>query len=135
VTPPEIHWISEAAVLAIHDAQLAEHGGASGLRDESLLLSALARPRNIATYGTPDLADLAAAYAVGIARNHAFVDGNKRTAIIVAAGAFLPLNGYEITATNEEMVRVMLTVADGSISEPDMAAWFREWMHPLRPEF
>ncbi len=105
------------------------------MRDESLLLSALARPRNIATYGTPDLADLAAAYAVGIARNHAFVDGNKRTAIIVAAGAFLPLNGYEITATNEEMVRVMLTVADGSISEPDMAAWFREWMHPLRPEF
>ena len=128
MTPPEIRWVSEAVVLAIHDEQLAEHGGASGLRDESLLLSALARPRNIATYGTPDLADLAAAYAAGIARNHAFVDGNKRTAIIVAAGVFLPLNGYEITATNEEVVRLMLGVADGSISEQDMAARFREWM-------
>jgi death-on-curing protein len=131
VNPPEIRWISATAVSAIHDAQLAEHGGATGLRDESLLLSALARPRNIATYGTPDLADLAAAYAVGIARNHAFVDGNKRTAIIVAAGAFLPMNGYEITATNEEVVTVMLAVADGSISEQNLAAWFREWMRPV----
>ena len=127
----EIQWVSEAVVLAVHDAQLAEHGGAPGLRDESLLLSALARPRNIATYGTPDSADLVAAYAVGIARNHAFVDGNKRTAIIVAAGAFLPMNGYEITATNEEVVTVMLAVADGSISEQNLAAWFREWMRPV----
>ena len=127
----EIQWVSEAVVLAVHDAQLAEHGGAPGLRDESLLLTALARPRNIATYGTPDSADLVAAYAVGIARNHAFVDGNKRTAIIVAAGVFLPLNGYEITATNEEVVRVMLTVADGSMSETELAAWFREWMRAV----
>ena len=127
----EIQWVSEAVVLAVHDAQLAEHGGAPGLRDESLLLSALARPRNIATYGTPDSADLAAAYAVGIARNHAFVDGNKRTAIIVAAGVFLPVNGYELAATNEEMVRVMLAVADGSMPEIKLAAWFREWMRPL----
>jgi len=131
VNPPEIRWVSEAVVLAIHDAQLAEHGGAAGLRDESLLLSALARPRNIAAYGTPDLADLAAAYAVGIARNHAFVDGNKRTAIIVAAGVFLPVNGYEITATNEEVVRVMLAVADGSMPEVKLAAWIREWMRPV----
>lgn len=131
MNPTEIRWVSESVVLAIHDAQLAEHGGATGLRDESLLLSALARPRNIATYSTPDLADLAAAYAVGIARNHAFVDGNKRTAIIVAAGVFLPLNGYEITATNEEVVRVMLTVADGSMSETELAAWFREWMRAV----
>jgi death-on-curing protein len=127
----EIQWVSEAVVLAVHDAQLAEHGGAPGLRDESLLLSALARPRNIATYGTPDSADLVAAYAVGIARNHAFVDGNKRTAIIVAAGVFLPVNGYELAATNEEMVRVMLAVADGSMPEIKLAAWFREWMRPL----
>ena len=131
MNPTEIRWVSESVVLAIHDAQLAEHGGATGLRDESLMLSALARPRNIATYSTPDLADLAAAYAVGIARNHAFVDGNKRTAIIVAAGVFLPLNGYEITATNEEVVRVMLTVADGSMSETELAAWFREWMRAV----
>jgi death-on-curing protein len=127
----EIQWVSEAVVLAVHDAQLAEHGGAPGLRDESLLLTALARPRNIATYGTPDSADLVAAYAVGIARNHAFVDGNKRTAIIVAAGVFLPVNGYELAATNEEMVRVMLAVADGSMPEIKLAAWFREWMRPL----
>lgn len=127
----EIHWVSEAVVLAVHDEQLAEHGGAAGVRDRSLLQSALARPRNIATYGKPDLADLAAAYAVGIARNHAFVDGNKRTAIIVAAGVFLPVNGYELTVTNEDMVRVMLAVAEGSMPEPRLAAWFRERMRPI----
>ncbi len=127
----EIHWVSEAVVLAVHDEQLAEHGGAAGVRDRSLLQSALARPRNIATYGKPDLADLAAAYAVGIARNHAFVDGNKRTAIIVAAGVFLPVNGYELTVTNEDMVRVMLAVAEGSMPEPRLAAWFRERMLPI----
>jgi death on curing protein len=124
-------WVSEAVVFALHDEQLAEHGGASGVRDESLLLSALARPRNIAAYGTPDLANLAAAYAVGIARHHAFVDGNKRTAIVVAAGVFLPLNGYELIASNEEIVRVMLSVADGSMQEEALAAWFRQWMRPL----
>jgi death on curing protein len=132
VTQKEIHWVSEAVVLAIHDEQLAEHGGAPGLRDESLLLSALARPRHIATYANPDLADLAAAYAAGIARNHAFVDGNKRTAIVVAAGAFLPANGYELTATNEGLVAVMLGVADGSVPEPDLAAWFRQWMSEIK---
>ena len=127
----EIHWVSETVVLAVHDQQLSEHGGALGLRDKSLLLSALARPQNIAAYANPDLADLAAAYAVGIARNHAFVDGNKRTAIVTAAGVFLPINGCELTATNEEMVRVMLAVAEGSMSEVKLAAWFREWMRPI----
>ena len=131
MTRSEIHWVSEAVVLAIHDEQIAEHGGARGLRDKSLLLSAPTRPQNIATYATPDLADLAAACTVGIARNHAFVDGNKRTAIVVAAGAFLPLNGYELIASNEDLVRVMLRVADGSISEQDLSVWFREWMRPL----
>jgi death-on-curing protein len=130
----EIRWVSESVVLALHDEQLAEHGGAPGIRDNSLLLSALARPRNIAAYASPDLADLAAAYAVGIARNHAFIDGNKRTAIVVAAGVFLPLNGYELTASNEEIVRVMLAVADGSLLEDQLAAWFREWMRPLHQE-
>jgi death on curing protein len=133
VSQPEIRWVSETVVFALHDAQLAEHGGAPGVRDQSLLLSALARPRNIATYGTPDLTDLAAVYAVGIARNHAFVDGNKRTAIVVAAGVLLPINGYELTASNEELVRAMLAVADGSLAESELAAWFRQWMRPIRP--
>jgi death on curing protein len=131
VSNSEIRWVSDSVVVALHDEQLAEHGGASGIRDKSLLLSALARPRNIAAYTSPDLADLAAAYAVGIARNHAFVDGNKRTALVVAAGVFLPLNGYELTATRDEIVRVMLTVADGTLPEVALAAWFREWMRPL----
>jgi death on curing protein len=133
VSTPEIRWVSEAVVFALHDEQLAEHGGAPGVRDQSLLLSALARPRNIATCETPDLADLAAAYALGIARNHAFVEGNKRTAVVVAAGVFLPLNGYELTATNAEIVRVMLAVADGSMPETSLAAWFREWMRAIPP--
>lgn len=130
----EIRRVLESVVLALHDEQLAEHGGAPGVRDHSLLLSALARPRNIATYSNPDLADLAAAYAAGIARNHAFVDGNKRIAIVVAAGVFLPLNGYELTASNEEIVRIMLAVADGSMAEPKLAAWFRKWMRPIPKE-
>jgi death on curing protein len=134
MTRSEIRWVSEAVVLAVHDAQLAEHGGVSGLLDQSLLLSALARPRNISTYGKPDLADLAAAYTIGIARNRAFVDGNKRTAIVVAGGVFLPVNGYELSAESKEVVRVMLAVADGSISEPQLAAWFREWMRALAEE-
>ena len=130
----QTRWVSELVVLALHDEQLAEHGGAPGVRDRSLLLSALARPQNIAAYASPDLADLAAAYAVGIARNHAFVDGNKRTAILVAAGVFLPLNEYEVTVTNEEIVRVMLAVADGTLPEDQLAAWFRGWMRPTPPE-
>jgi death-on-curing protein len=131
VTRQEIRLVLESVVVALHDEQLAEHGGAPGVRDESLLLSALARPRNIAAYATPDLADLAAAYAVGIARNHAFIDGNKRTAIVVAAGVFLPLNGYELAASNQDIVRVMLAVADGSLPEDQLAARFREWMRPI----
>ncbi len=121
----EWRWVSEDVVLAIHDEQLAEHGGMKGLRDESLLLSALARPQNLAAYGNPDAADLAASYAFGIARNHAFIDGNKRTALVVAAGVFLPLNGYRLTASDGETVRVMLSVADGSVPEEELASWFR----------
>ncbi|MGA7522526.1 MAG: type II toxin-antitoxin system death-on-curing family toxin [Acidobacteriaceae bacterium] len=131
MTGAEIRWVLESVVLALHDEQIAEHGGAAGLRDESLLLSALARPRNMAAYGDPDRADLAAAYTVGIARNRAFVDGNKRTAIVVAAGVFLPLNDYELNASNEDIVRTMLAVADGSLAEDRLAAWFREWMRPI----
>jgi len=134
VSQGEWRWVSEEVVLAIHDEQLAEHGGMTGLRDESLLLSALARPQNLAAYATPDIADLAASYAVGIARNHAFIDGNKRTALVVAAGVFLPLNGYKLTASNGEMVRTMLAVADGTMSESELAVWFRTYIRQLPPE-
>jgi death-on-curing protein len=122
--------VSEDVVLAVHDEQLAEHGGLAGLRDRSLLLSALARPQHLATYEKPDLADLAASYAVGIARNHPFLDGNKRTALVTAAGVFLPLNGYELTASDGETVRVMLLVAEGSLSEPEFADWLRTYIRP-----
>lgn len=130
----EWRWVSEDVVLAIHDEQLAEHGGMKGLRDESLLFSALARPQNLAAYGSPDFADLAASYAMGIARNHAFIDGNKRTALVVAAGVFLPLNGYRLSASDGETVRVMLTVADGTMAEQDLALWFRTHAKPLPSE-
>lgn len=130
----EWRWVSEDVVLAIHDEHLAEHGGMKGLRELSLLLSALARPQNLAAYGTPDIADLAASYAVGIARNHAFIDGNKRTALVVAAGVFLPLNGYKLIASDGETVRVMLLVADGSMAERELASWFRTHAKPLPSE-
>ena len=125
-------WVAESVVYAIHDEQIAEHGGPAGLRDSALLLSALARPKHLEAYGdNPDAAALAAAYAVGIARNHPFLDGNKRTAIVVAGGVFLPLNGYEIVAENAEMVRVMVGVADGQVSEAELAVWFRTYMREL----
>jgi len=125
------YWVAENAIYAIHDEQIAEHGGPAGVRDKALLLSALARPQNLVAYGNPDIADLAAAYAVGIARNHPFLDGNKRTAIVVAGGVFLPLNGYELVADNREIVRVMLAVAEGLMADAELAAWFRTYMKAL----
>lgn len=124
-------WAAENAIYAIHDEQIAEHGGLAGVRDKALLLSALARPKNLEAYGKPDIADLAAVYAVGIARNHPFLDGNKRTAIVVAGGVFLPLNGYELVADNREIVRVMLAVAEGLMADAELAAWFRTYMKAL----
>jgi death-on-curing protein len=106
----------------------------AGLRDRSLLLSALARPQHLVAYGSPDIADLAASYAVGIARNHAFIDGNKRTALVVAAGVFLPLNGYKLTASDGETVRAMLAVADGTMSEPELAIWLRVYLRRRKTE-
>ncbi|MGA2207526.1 MAG: type II toxin-antitoxin system death-on-curing family toxin [Terracidiphilus sp.] len=123
-------WIKEGSVLAIHDEQIAEHGGLAGVRDLALLLSALARPQNLAAYGNPDIADLAAAYAVGIARNHAFLDGNKRTAW-VAAETFLLKNGYELMARDQDAVTTMLAVADGTMPEPEFAVWLRTYIRPL----
>jgi death on curing protein len=124
-------WLSCAAVLAVHGEQLAEHGGAPGLRDESLLDSALARPQHAAAYGEPDAAGLAAAYAFGITRNHPFVDGNKRTGF-VAAATFLLLNGFELDAAEREVVEHVWRLADGSLSEDELAAWLRANLRPLR---
>jgi death on curing protein len=125
-------WVEEDVVFAIHDEQIAEHGGLAGIRDKALLLSALARPQHLANYENPDIADLAASYAVGIARNHPFLDGNKRTAFVVAAGVFLPLNGYWLIASGGEKVRVMLSVANASMPEDELASWFRANIESLK---
>jgi len=117
-------WVETRDVLAIHDMQLSEHGGAEGVRDPGLLESALARPRNLAAYGEPDAAALAAAYAFGIEKNHPFVDGNKRTALVVLE-LFLELNGSVVTADDVACVVVILTLADGSLSEAGLADWVR----------
>lgn len=117
-------WLSRELVQAIHDEQLAEHGGAPGLRDPGLLDSALARPLNLAGYGQPDIAELAASYAFGLARNHPFLDGNKRTAF-VALELFLSLNGVALTATDADAVTTMLALAAGEPPEEQLAEWVR----------
>ena len=117
----DIKWLSKEAVLAIHARQLAEHGGGTGVRDFGLLDSALQRPQNKLAYETPDLA---AAYAYGIARNHPFIDGNKRTALVVSR-TFLLINGYQITAPKDDRLKTFLALAEGSLSEDTLAAWFR----------
>lgn len=117
-------WISKQALLLLHAESLAEHGGGTGMRDEGLLDSALARPVNLAAYGEPDYAALAACYGVGVAKNHPFVDGNKRAALL-ATGLFLYLNGYRLTASQADTTLTMLSVASGDLSEDDFAAWLR----------
>ena len=118
-------WLRLDVVKALHDRQLAEHGGPSGVRDAGALESALARPQNLAAYGEPDTAALAASYAFGIARNHAFVDGNKRTAW-VAARLFLELNGVTLTFDKVEATHTMLALAAGEIDEDELGGWLRE---------
>ena len=118
-------WLLESVVLAIHDAQISEHGGPPGVRGRGLLQSALARPRNLAAYENPDAAALAASYAWGLARNHPFMDGNKRIALI-AMELFLNLNGWQLSADDAACVDAMMAIADGSIDEPELAAWLRE---------
>lgn len=120
----EYKWILESVVHAIHDEQLAEHGGLQGVRDITLLQSALARPQNLAAYGQPDIAQLAAFYGYGISRNHPFLDGNKRTAF-VAVELFLILNGHELIADDAACVLTMLDVASGNITEEAFANWIR----------
>lgn len=118
-------WVDPSAMLALHDQQIAEHGGSSGIRDRNAFESALARPRHQAAYGEPDAAALAAAYAYGLARNHAFADGNKRTAWL-AANIFLGLNGYVVVFVPSEAVRIMESTAEGRTTEDQLADWFRQ---------
>ncbi len=122
-------WIDAAVLRAAHDEQLAEHGGGAGTRDEGLLESALARARNLAAYGDPDVAQLAAAYGFGVARNHPFVDGNKRTAL-VAIELFLLLNGWELHASDADCVMQILALAAGELDEDSLAAWVRAHAAP-----
>ena len=118
-------WVAETAILAAHAEQLAEHGGLAGVRDIGLLRSALARPMNLEGYGTPDAADLAAAYAFGMAGNHPFIDGNKRAALVAAEG-FLFMNGFEVEATDAQMVELIYSLAAGDVSESAVAEWLRQ---------
>lgn len=117
-------WIPLKAVLAIHDEQISEHRGPGGVRDLGVVESAVGRPMHLVAYGEPDAAAIAAAYAFGLCRNHGFVDGNKRTAYVVAE-TFLVLNGYEMEASDEAVVETMLAVASGSMKEEELAGWFR----------
>jgi death-on-curing protein len=118
-------WVVDSVVLAIHESQLSEHGGAAGIRDEGLLASALARPRNLEAYGKDvDAAALAGSYAFGIARNPPFFDGNKRTAFVVME-LFLNLNGWYLEASDAVCISMMQTLAAGSLSEEMLAKWLR----------
>ena len=121
----EWQWVNRRVLMLLHDESLAEHGGSSGLRDEGLLESALASPLNLALYESPDAARLAASYGVGLARNHAFVDGNKPVAFL-AVGLFLARNGYRLKATQVDATLTMLGVAAGEIDELEFAAWLRD---------
>ncbi len=122
-------WLRRSTLVLLHDESLAEHGGASGLRDEGLLESALARPLNLVACGNPDIADLAACYGVGLAKNHAFVDGNKRAAFL-SVGLFLALNGQRLVVTQADATLTMLSVAAGDIEEAAFAQWIRTHVQP-----
>lgn len=120
-------WVTVEVAITAHAEQLAEHGGGGGdgVRDPGLLESAMARPQNLAQYGEPDIAELAASYAFGIARNHPFVDGNKRTAAVVSE-TFLALNGGTLRASDAELVVAFVALAAGELSEDELTIWFRE---------
>jgi death-on-curing protein len=118
-------WADRCALELLHDESLAEHGGAPRLRDEGRLESALARPRNVAACGQPDVHDLAASYGIGLAKNHPFVDGNKRAAFL-AVGLFLALNGWRLTASQADATLTMLAVAAGQMDEVAFARWLRQ---------
>jgi death on curing protein len=127
----EPHWLSRRVLLMLHEEILAEHGGLAGLRDAGLLDSALARPRNLLAYNKDcDLAELAAAYASGVSQNHPFRDGNKRMAFLTV-GLFLELNGFELVAGQVEAIRTFFALADGKLSEKELAEWIRQNMRQL----
>lgn len=128
---PVWRWIEPRVVTTAHAEQLAEHGGAHGLRDQGLLESALARPQNLAAYGKPDVAELAAAYGFGLVRNHPFVDGNKRTGLVLIE-LFLALNGYGLGADDASCVLTILALASGTMDEPTLADWIRSHLEPLQ---
>ena len=117
-------WLDNAVLMAVHDEQLAENGGIAGVRDEGMFISAMQRAQNLAAYGVPDFAELAAAYGVDLAKNHPFLDGNKRTAL-VATELFLLLNGYQLGATDTDCILTMLGVAAGELDEAAFATWIR----------
>ncbi len=125
-------WVEEDAILAVHDRLLAVHGGAAGIRDRGLLDSAMARPQNLAAYGSPDVFQLAAAYARGIVHNHPFVDGNKRAGFM-AAFIFLGRNGWDLSASEVEATRTMLSLAAGKTSEEQLAVWLGENCRQIEP--
>ena len=122
-------WIDRRTLILLHDESLAEHGGASGLRDETMLQSALSRPLHLVSYGSPDVADLAAAYGVGLAKNHPLVDGNKRAAFL-SVGLFLALNGQRLVAMQAEATLVMIDLAASAMDESSFAGWIRDHMTP-----
>ncbi len=126
-----ITWISKDLALSIHDRQVAEYGGSEGVRDEALLESALARPEQLAAYGDPppDIADLAASLAFGLARNHPFVDGNKRTATVTCE-TFLRINGTHLAATDADFYINILALAEGRLTSAEFATWLRENLRP-----
>ena len=126
----EIVWIEKQALILLHNISLAEHGGSPGLRDEGLLDSALARPQNLVAYGQPDIAALAASYGYGLAKNHPFIDGNKRAAFL-GIGLCLDLNGLALEVGQPEAIATIFALAAGELSEDELGAWIRERATPL----
>ena len=126
----EIVWIEKQALILLHNISLAEHGGSPGLRDEGLLDSALARPQNLVAYGEPDLAACAASYGYGLAKNHPFIDGNKRAAFL-GIGLCLDLNGLALEVGQPEAIATIFALAAGELSEDELGAWIRERATPL----
>ncbi|OJW54069.1 MAG: death-on-curing protein [Alphaproteobacteria bacterium 41-28] len=124
-------WILNSIVLAIHNEQLSEHKGQSGIRDIKLLESAFARPQNLYAYQSPTLFELAASYAYGIIKNHPFIDGNKRSSFVVSL-LFLELNGYELIASREEKVTTFLKLASGSFTERELSNWYQKDCSPIK---